>query len=269
MADLDAVLADLAAEGADLDELVNGADAGTWAKETPAAGWTIAHQIAHLAWTDEVSIISVTDPESFKAVVKNAWEKPTTFVDDAAEELAEIPTPELLERWRASRKDLITALSGVVPGRKLDWFGPPMSAASMATARIMETWAHGQDVADTVGVRRSPTARLKHVAHIGIRARNFAYSLHNETPPTDEFRVELLAPDGTTWTWGPEDAAQRVTGPALDFCLLVTQRRHLDDLAVEAVGPDATHWLSIAQSFAGAPGTGRAPGQFAQETAQA
>jgi uncharacterized protein (TIGR03084 family) len=64
------------------------------------------------------------------------------------------------------------------------------------------------------------------------------------------------------WTWGPDDALQRVTGPAVDFCLLVTQRRHRDDLALVAEGVDADAWLDIAQAFAGPPGEGRTKGQF-------
>jgi hypothetical protein len=133
----------------------------------------------------------------------------------------------------------------------------------------METWAHGQDVADAVGVVRPPTDRLRHVVRIGVRARDFAFGVHGLTPPSEEFRVELRAPSGELWTYGPEaapqrvtgpeDATQRVTGPALDFCLLVTQRAHRTDLAVEAVGPDADRWLDIAQAFAGPPGTGRPP----------
>ncbi|PRC49818.1 wyosine base formation domain-containing protein, partial [Mycobacterium sp. ITM-2017-0098] len=107
-------------------------------------------------------------------------------------------------------------------GRKLAWFGPPMSAASMATARLMETWAHGLDVADTLGVRRVPTARLRSIAHIGVRTRDFAYMVNGLTPPAEPFHVKLSAPDGSTWAWGPEDAAQRVTGSAEHFCMLVT-----------------------------------------------
>ena len=260
MADLAAVLDDLTAEGAELDRLVAELPPTEWTRETPAVGWTIAHQIAHLMWTDEVATLSATDPAAFADVVKQAWQNPIGFVDEGAERLSH--EPDLLARWRKGRAGMVDALRDVAPGRKLDWFGPPMSVASMATARIMETWAHGQDVADTLGVTRALTARIKHVAHIGIRARNFAYSVNNQPPPAEEFRVDLAAPDGSLWTWGPEDAAQRVTGPALDFCLLVTQRRHPADLAVEAVGPDATHWLTIAQAFAGAPGKGREPGQF-------
>jgi uncharacterized protein (TIGR03084 family) len=123
----------------------------------------------------------------------------------------------------------------------------------------METWAHGLDVADTLGATPEPTHRLRHVAHIGIRARNFAFQARGLEPPGDEFRVELTGPDGELWTWGPEDAGQRVTGPALDFCLLATRRRHRDDVALDAKGDDANRWLDIAQAFAGPPGADRPP----------
>jgi uncharacterized protein (TIGR03084 family) len=127
----------------------------------------------------------------------------------------------------------------------------------------METWAHGQDVADALGVTRVPSDRLRHVAHIGVGARTFSYLANGLEVPTELVRVELTAPGGTVWTWGPADAANRVNGPALDFCLVVTQRRHRDDTALEATGPLADQWLSIAQAFAGPPGGGRRAGQFA------
>jgi uncharacterized protein (TIGR03084 family) len=127
----------------------------------------------------------------------------------------------------------------------------------------METWAHTQDIADALGVTREPTDRLRHVAHIGVGARAFSYAVHGKTPPQTPVRVELTSPDGTLWTWGPGDAAGRVTGPALDFCLLVTQRRHRDDLDLDIEGPAATEWMSIAQAFAGAAGTGRPPRKHA------
>jgi uncharacterized protein (TIGR03084 family) len=123
----------------------------------------------------------------------------------------------------------------------------------------METWAHGQDVADALGAEREPTARLRHVAHIGVGARAFSYAAHGRALPDAPVRVELTAPDGATWTWGPPDAADRVTGPALDFALAITRRRHRDDLALRAEGPHAREWLEIGQAFAGPPGPGRAP----------
>lgn len=261
MADLASLLEDLAAEGDDLDALVGPLDDDTWAMATPAESWTIAHHVAHLAWTDELSLLSIEDEAEFLRRLEAAMADPesaATLVDDGAAEGAAEPPAELLQRWRASRSALVNALASVTPGRKLVWFGPPMSAASMATARIMETWAHGLDVADALGVARPATQRLRNVAHLGVRARDFAYFVNGQEPSQQEIRVELTAPDGSVWSWGDEQAAQRVTGPALDFCLLVTRRRHPDDLSVTAVGDDAQAWLGIAQAFAGPPGQGRA-----------
>ena len=258
------VLDDLRDESAELDGLVGELSAERWAVDTPAAGWTIAHQIAHLAWTDQAALLAVTDADAFAAHAAVALKSPETFVDDGAREGAAVPPGELLASWRDGREALQRALRAAPAGARFPWYGPPMSAASVATARIMETWAHGQDVADTLGVRRTPTDRLRHVARIGVRARNYAYAVRGLTPPAEEFRVELHAPGGDLWTYGPEDAAQRVTGPALDFCLLATRRVHRDDVAVRAEGPDAEHWLTIAQAFAGPPGEGRASTKSAE-----
>lgn len=263
MVDLPSVLDDLRAESDDLDRIVSSLDDEQWALDTPAEGWTIAHQVAHLAWTDEQATVAAEDPDEFVNRLKIAAEDPMGFVDSAAAEGAERPPAELLADWRAGRARLEEALLAVPAGGKIQWFGPPMSAASMATARIMETWAHGQDVADALGTTREPTERLRHVAHIGVRARDFAYLVHQLAPPAERFRVELTGPGGGSWTWGPEDAEQRVTGNGVDFCLLVTQRRHRDDCDLLATGADADEWLNIAQAFAGPAGNGRKAGQFA------
>jgi uncharacterized protein (TIGR03084 family) len=250
-------VADLRAESDDLDMLVAPLAADVWATMTPAPGWTIAHQIGHLLWTDRVSLLSVTNEAAFGEILATAATNPNGFVDTAAEELATLDPPELLADWRNTRRRLHEALLDVPEGRKLPWFGPPMSATSMATARLMETWAHGLDVADSLGVRRPATDRLRSIAHIGVRTRDYAYFVNDLTPPSEPFRVELLAPGGDTWAWGPSDARQRVTGTAEDFCFLVTQRRALSALDVTAVGEDAQRWLAIAQAFAGPPGVGR------------
>ncbi|MDL4772770.1 MULTISPECIES: TIGR03084 family metal-binding protein [Thermomonosporaceae] len=256
MPDLNSLLADLTAEGESLDALVAPLPAVRWAAPTPAEGWTIAHQIAHLAWTDRQSTVAATDSAAFAGILAGALEP--GYVDRGAAEGAAEEPARLLDRWRSGRARIAGALAAVPAGTRLPWFGPPMSAASMATARLMETWAHGQDIADTLDVHREPTHRLRHVAHIGVRARDFAFHNRGLTPPTAEFRVALTAPSGDAWTWGPPDAEQSVTAPALDFCLLVTRRRHPGDLSVTATGPDAARWLEVAQAFAGPPGTGRA-----------
>ncbi|MBV6760408.1 TIGR03084 family metal-binding protein [Rhodococcus opacus] len=251
------VLADLIAEGEELEALVAPLPAAVWATETLAEGWTISHQIAHLTMTDLASLIAITDTAMFGRVMDEIAQDPLHSADRAANELSVLPPDELLARWRDGRANLVAALAAVPDGTKIPWLGPPMNARSMASARLMETWAHGLDVADALGVRRKPTARLKNVAHLGVRTRNFAFIVHEISTPTEEFRVELTAPDGEIWAWGPPGAVQRVTGPAEDFCRLVTQRAHPDDLAVRAVGDDARHWLTIAQVFAGPPGSGR------------
>lgn len=257
MADTDAILADLSAESDELDTLVGPLTDSQWGTLTPAPGWSIAHQIGHLLWTDQLSLLSVTDAEGFADALAEALANPADFVDDGAAELAELAPADLLGRWRSTRTRLHEALRSVPDGCKLPWFGPPMSAASMATARLMETWAHGLDVADAVGLRRQPTPRLRSIAHLGVRTRDYAFAVNNLTPPAEPFHVELHAPGGGVWSWGPVNAPQRVTGVAEDFCFLVTQRRALDDLDLTADGADAQRWLEIAQAFAGPPGRGR------------
>jgi uncharacterized protein (TIGR03084 family) len=256
---LDQVLADLTAEGDALDRAVAPLDEPGWRTPVPSQGWDIATTIVHLAWTDECAIAAGTDKEAWDALVLRAIADPEGFVDAEAFEGAKAPAEEILARWRAGRPALVAMLRDYPQGEKLPWYGPPMSPASMGTARFMETWAHALDVYDALGTSPEPTDRIRHIAHLGVRTRNFAFGVHGLEPPAEEFRVELTAPSGAVWTWGPEDAAQAVTGSAYDFCLRVTQRRHRDDLDLVATGPDADRWLDIAQAFAGPAGAGREP----------
>jgi uncharacterized protein (TIGR03084 family) len=255
---LDSLLADLKAEGDLLWNAVAGLDESGWRTPTPAAGWDVATQVAHLLWTDEVATLAATEKDGWDAVVLRAMDDPTGFVDTAALEVARLSPPALLARWGAARTALTDALRAYPAGEKMLWFGPPMSPASMVTARFMETWAHALDVYEALGIEPETSDRIRHVAHLGVRTRNFAFSVHQLEAPAEEFRIELKSPSGEVWTWGPDDAAQTVTGSAYDFCLLVTQRRHRDDTDLVAVGADAERWLGIAQAFAGPPGEGRA-----------
>jgi uncharacterized protein (TIGR03084 family) len=258
-ADLGALIDDLATETAVLRQILAPLSDAEWRSETPAPGWTICDQVSHLAHFDQVAVVSATDPARFAAEVAR-----DSVVDpDAIARRYHEMTPADLEDWFGrARAELLSVFAGLDPALRVPWFGPPMSVPSALTARLMETWAHGQDIADAVGVHRAPTDRLRHVAHIGVGARAFSYAANRMPMPGEPVRVELTAPSGELWTWGPADADDRVTGPAIDFCLLVTRRRHRDDLAVQAAGPVAGEWLTIAQAFAGPPGPGRKPGQF-------
>ncbi|WP_432478105.1 TIGR03084 family metal-binding protein [Nocardioides sp. GXQ0305] len=259
---LDQLLADLAAEGERLDDLVAGlddSDDGGWRTPTPAEGWDVATQVAHLAWTDEAAVLAATDREGWDALVLDASGDPDRYIDRRALEGGRVEPAELLDRWRTARGSVADALRSHPDGRRMPWFGPPMSAASMATARFMETWAHSLDVHHALDADPEVTDRIRHVAHLGVRTRDFAFSVHGLDAPAEEFRVELTAPSGDLWSWGPESASQSVRGSGLDFCRLVTQRVHRDDTDLVARGRDATAWLGIAQAFAGPPGEGRAP----------
>lgn len=260
--DMTLLIADLDAEGADLEAVVAALDPAEWGRETPAPGWTIADQIGHLAWTDDVSLDAIGQALGDSAASARMAERMAllmaqgeNYVDLGAAQWAALPVETLLERWSTGRRALTEALANVPRGVKIPWFGPPMSAASMVAARLMETWAHGCDVRDAFGIVVVATNRLRSVAHLGVRTRDFAYRVRGLEPPQEEFRVEITGPDGDVWAWGPPEAEQRVSADALAFCRLVTQRGDATD--VHTRGPDAQKWASIAQAFAGPPGPGR------------
>ena len=262
MSTLDDVLADLAAEGDQLDGLVADLpdEAGRgWRTPTPAAGWDVAHQIAHLAWTDEVAVKAATDKAAWDATVLEALADPDGFVDAQAAVGAGSSPADLLARWRSGRAALATALRALPTEAKIPWYGPSMSATSMATARFMETWAHARDVADALGVDLTREDRVRHVAHLGVRTRRFAFAARGLEAPETDVHVTLTLPSGAVFEDGPVDAEQSVRGAAYDFALLVTQRAHRADLDLTAGGPAADRWLDVAQAFAGPPGEGRAP----------
>src|SRR5699024_1062592 len=212
-------------------------------------------------WTDQKSLLAVRRPGDFPSEVRQAMVT-DSFVDAGAAAGAEEEPGALLRGWRQGRTDLADALREIPAGARIPWFGPSMSAASMISARLMETWAHGQDIADALGTRPEAGQWLWQIARFGIRTRDFGFIVHSLDPPDTPFRVVLRGPAGEQWTFGPADASQSVTGTALDFCLLVTQRRHRADTDLHAVGEQAVHWLDIAQAFAGPPGNGREAGQF-------
>ena len=231
--DMAALAADLAAESAVTRALVTGLDETGWRTPTPAVGWDVRDQIGHLAYFDEVAVQSAVRPGEFRAELAAAEANGDIDPGIIATRYRDRTGAQLLAWFDTARTELLETFATIDPQQRLPWFGPAMSAASSLTARLMETWAHTQDIADALGVTREPTHRLRHVAHIGVGARAFSYAVRGQIPPGTPVRVELTAPDGALWTWGLPGAGDRVTGTALDFCLLVTQRRHRDDLALD------------------------------------
>ncbi len=248
------MLADLRAEQHDLAGLVETVDLDA---PTPAQGWTVRDTVAHLAGSDVEAERAAARPQDFLDGLGAVAADIEGFLTGQLLARRELTREQLTADWQGGFDQLLTALAAVPDGTKIPWYGPPMSPASFATARLMEYWAHGQDVADAAGAIRTPTARLRHIVHLGVRTRGFAQVNRGLEPDPTPVAVELTAPDGSAWSYGDLGAEQRVTGTALDFCLLVTQRRHRDDLRLQTHGAAADAWLDVAQAFAGPPGPGR------------
>jgi uncharacterized protein (TIGR03084 family) len=255
---LGSLLDDLAAEHETLDERVADLTAEEWLVPTPAEGWNIADAISHLTYFDRSATLALTDEAAFDEHVRHLVAHASDGLD----------VEELVTRWRTGRATLSACAAqrageaterGERPGR-VPWYGPAMSLNTLVTARLMETWAHGQDVADALGLPPVATPRLRHVIHIGVGARPYAFGVHGMEDTGEPIFVHTRNPADETviWTWGPEDAADELSGSALALALVLTQRRHPADTDVRATGATAERFLSVAQAFAGPAGPGRA-----------
>ena len=259
---IDSLVVDLSEEQQALHRMLDGEPASTWTLPTPAEGWTVHDQIAHLARFDEVTRMCVAEPAAFISF-RDGLEDLQIYVDSVGPENSHRTGSEMLQWWEQENSLLQTAALKADPTVRVPWFGPSMSLASKLTARIMETWAHGQDVADAMLVDREPTARLRHIARIGMLAFPNSFRARALDVPEASVHVSLKDPTGgEAWVWGPPGAVNSVTGPAEDFCLVVTQRRNVADTRLDVTGEVATRWMDVAQAFAGPAGEGRTPGQF-------
>jgi uncharacterized protein (TIGR03084 family) len=258
MPDLAELCTDLAAEHEDLDALVARLDAADFDRPTPAEGFLVRDQLSHLAYFDEAAARAVTDPAAFRAQA-SALASRSDPMEEHLERGRSLEPAALLRWWREARRAMLDVFARLDPSARVVWFGPDMGAASFVTARLMETFAHGQDIADALEVERPPTARLRHVAYLGYRTLRYSFAIRGLPEPVVPVRVELAGPSGESWAFGEAGAADLVRGPVLDFCLVVTQRRHLDDTELVVEGPVASQWMRIAQAFAGPPGPGRKP----------
>lgn len=249
------VTADLVAEQAALDAVVAPLTDEQWELATPSPRWAVRDQIGHLAFFDETAALAITDPEGFiahrEAFVGAAFASAEAADDATIGPSREMNPTTLLAHWRTHRSALADAAAACAEDARIEWYGPSMGAKSFLTARLMEAWAHGQDICDTIGAVREPTDRLRHIAQLGVITRGWTYINRRLEVPAGEVRVELTAPSGAIWSWGPEDADASVSGDALDFCLVTAQRRNIADVDLTVEGDIAVDWLAKAQLFAG------------------
>jgi uncharacterized protein (TIGR03084 family) len=263
---LETVVADLAGESYELIDTLSRLDSADWSAQTPAQGWTIRDQITHLAFFDDATRLALGDPAAFVEQRAGLLALGDGFPDVVAERFRGLAGEHCLAWFVRARTALLDEYRDADPAVRLPWYGPDMGVASSATGPLMETWAHGQDVVDTIGEVRAPGRRLRHIADLGVRTFAFSFRLRRRAVPETPVRVELDGPGGERWTWGPPESEDRVSGAALDFCLIVTQRRNLADTGLQVTGPVATEWISIAQAFAGVPSDGRPAGMFKKLT---
>ncbi|MBU2514132.1 TIGR03084 family protein [bacterium] len=249
---------DLREECQALDDIVAELDDESWSLKTSFYDWTIKDEIAHLAYFDYFARLSATDKEAFEKEMLILAEDVENLFEKTLEPGRLKSNKELLEWWRTERNLMVEAYGKLDPKTRLPWH-IPMSARSSATARLMETWAHGQDIVDTLGLKRPSSDRIKHIAHLGVSTFAWSFSCRGLAVPDEKVSVDLESPSGQIWTWGTQSSANIIKGKAEDFCLVVAQRRHYLDTNLQVKGDTAKKWMEIAQVFAGPPVEGPNP----------
>jgi uncharacterized protein (TIGR03084 family) len=239
---------DLAAEQGALWDVLAAIDDDAWTAPTPAEGWDVRDSVSHLADVDEIARDTVLDgPRSFPRELETKG--PEGFNQQGLDRGRAMSGSNVLAWWREAAAGLHDALLGPPPDTRVPW-GIGMSVTSLTTARLMETWAHGLDVLAALGVDAVDTDRLRHVAWIGVRALPYAFSVADQPMPEGDLRVELELPSGGRWVAGPEDAPNRITGPAGQFCRVFVQRiTRAEATALTAEGPLADAALDVARAY--------------------
>jgi uncharacterized protein (TIGR03084 family) len=255
-----ALVEDLYQERKAVEAVLEGLDAAAWDNPSPAEGWLLRDCVVHLCDTDDSATRLVQDRDKPPpAPTGRRGRRPDGVLTTSMVSWRRRDPADVLQWYRDANDRLVAELRTLGGEERLRWAGRPMSARSFTTARLMEHWSHGLDIHDAAGVAPVDTDRLESIARLGWMTRDFSYSNRGMTPPETPLRVELVSPSGATWAFGPEDAPDRITGPAGDFCRVVTQRIHPSDTALVATGPHAGEFLAIAQAFAGPAGSGRPP----------
>ena len=250
------ILADLKADQETLDQFLSPLSAAQWDLPSPAEGWTLRDSVSHIAHVDEVATQLLRgDNTPLEIAAKVRFQ----FTEIGVEKGRKMKFSQILPWWRGARSILMEELARCDPKQRIPWFARPIGAKAFATARLMETWAHGFDCFDAVGAEPVDTDRLRHVALLAYMARPFAYQVNGLAVPESPLRVELVLPSGRMWTIGEENAADRIRGKAGEFCRVAVRRRHWRDMNLEVEGDEAERFIEIVQTYAGPPGPGRKP----------
>jgi uncharacterized protein (TIGR03084 family) len=252
-------------EGDALYELLKTLEASDWGRPTPFKSWTVQDVVEHLHFSDRLAVFSLKSDEEFlkaaETMGRAITEEGLDLKGCARREIGSLEPSALLQLWRDYFIEMCNLLEVADPKARLKWFGPDMGVRMFATARQMETWAHGQDVYDLLGVPREYKDRIKNIAVIGVKTFGWTFVNRGLEVPPDVPYVRLTAPSGEIWEWNQPNRDNRVEGLASEFCHVVTQGRNIADTRLQLVGETATKWMAIAQCFAGGPEDPPKPGQ--------
>ncbi|WP_170464750.1 TIGR03084 family metal-binding protein [Ruegeria arenilitoris] len=231
-----------------------------WETATQFKGWTLNDVLVHLHYWNQMADLSLQDPEAFTARIGALFTKAKAEgLRKAENEAITLRRDELRDEWRALYTEIGSRWADLDPKHRVKWAGPDMSVRSSITARQMETWAHGQEVFDILGVERVEQDRIKNVVILGVNTFGWAYQVNGKSIPDAMPHLELTAPSGAVWEFG-EPGDNRITGSAVEFAQVSAQTRNIADTSLRVEGPIATEWMSIAQCFAGGRETPPEPG---------
>jgi uncharacterized protein (TIGR03084 family) len=240
---------DLTAEYDRLDGIFAGLSAAEWASPSAAAGWRVVDVLLHLAQTEEAVAATVTGTPMRPDVP--APEQGTVSVDEAMDRwvAAERAGPEVVyPRWQEARRGSVAALRAADPDQASPWASAPLRPATLATTRLAEHWAHTLDITGPLSIPYPDTVRLWHIVRLAHRTLPYAFAVAGEQP--DPVRVELTAPDGATWQFGPPDAPSTINGPAGAFCRVGAQRLAPEESGLTTTGPHGATALRVLRNYA-------------------
>lgn len=249
-----------------LAALLETMDPAGWDQPTRFKGWTPNDILVHLHFWNRMVDLSLTDPEAFATIAAGAAEAlPKGTLRSLEQAHVSERGAALRTAWLGAARAMALRWAEVDPRQRLPWIGPEMSARSSMTARLMETWAHGQAIYDMLSQSRPESDRIRNVVVLGVNAFGWSHRVNGWEVPDPMPELHLTAPSGALWQFGGPDAANRITGSATEFAQVVTQTRNIADTDLVVEGPIATRWMKTAQCFAGPrqppppPGT-RRPG---------